>query len=106
LATSREAAEQARYPDHREVYRWAKRAGLLDVHSKRLVASYRRIAARSNEELERRLIEAPGEITTKDLAVISGDLLPTRPRSTKTGAGKSTASPAQPVSSSTDSRPC
>ena len=71
-APYREAAAQASYRDHREVYRWAKRAGLLDVHSKRLVAGYRRIAALSNEEIERRLIEAPGEIATKDLAVISG----------------------------------
>lgn len=68
----RDAAVQVGYRDHREVYRWAKRAGLLEVHTKRLVDSYRRIAALSNAELERRLTEAPEEIATKDLAVISG----------------------------------
>jgi len=55
----RDAAEQVGYRDHREVYRWAKKAGLVEVHTKRLVDSYRRIAALSNVELERRLIEAP-----------------------------------------------
>src|SRR5262245_50692578 len=68
----REAAEQAGYRDHREVYRWAKKAGLVEVHTKQLVASCKRIVALSNAELERRLIEAPEEISSKDLAVISG----------------------------------
>ena len=67
----RDAAVQVGYRDHREVYRWAKRAGLVEVHTKQLVASCKRIVALSNAELERRLIEAPEEISSKDLAVSS-----------------------------------
>jgi hypothetical protein len=36
------------------------------------VAGYKRIARLSNQEIERRLEEAPADIPTKDLAVISG----------------------------------
>jgi hypothetical protein len=68
----RQAAEAAGYADHREVYRWAKRAGLRGVHTERLVASYKELARLSNEELERRLVEEPETISTRDLAILSG----------------------------------
>ena len=68
----RDAAKEAGYRDHREVYRWAKRAGLLAVHSEQLVAVYKRIASLSNAELERRLIEHPEDIATRDLVIVSG----------------------------------
>jgi hypothetical protein len=68
----REAAHAQGYADHRDVYRWAKRAGLLEVHSKQLVAGFRRVAELSSAEIERRLIEEPESISTKDLAVIAG----------------------------------
>ena len=68
----RDAAKQVGYRDHREVYRWSKRAGLLDVHSEQLVAAYKRISALSNAELERRLVENPEAIPTRDLAIIGG----------------------------------
>jgi hypothetical protein len=68
----REAAAEIGYSDHRDVYRWAKRAGLLEVHSRELVAGYRRIASLSNQEIERRLEEAPQDVSIKDLAVVAG----------------------------------
>lgn len=68
----REAAAAQGYADHRETYRWAKRAGLLEVHSTQLVAGFRRVAELSSAEIERRLVEEPEQITTKDLAVIAG----------------------------------
>ena len=68
----REAAQAQGYADHRDVYRWAKRAGLVEVHSEQLVASFRRISELSSAEIERRLVEEPETISTKDLAVIAG----------------------------------
>ena len=68
----REAAEAQGYADHRDVYRWAKRAGRVEVHSEQLVASFRRISELSSAEIERRLVEEPKTISTKDLAVIAG----------------------------------
>lgn len=70
--TYRDSAKEVGYRDHREVYRWAKRAGLLDVHTENLVAGYKRITALSNAELERRLVEHPEGIPTRDLAIIGG----------------------------------
>jgi hypothetical protein len=68
----RQAAEAAGYTDHREVYRWAKRAGLREIHTERLVASYKTLASLSNEELERRLVDESNTISTRDLAILSG----------------------------------
>jgi hypothetical protein len=68
----REAALAAGLRSHQDVYRAAKRLGLLEVHTTRLVEGYKRIADLSNQELERRLAESPEEISTKDLAVVSG----------------------------------
>jgi hypothetical protein len=42
------------------------------VHSERLVAGYKRIAHLSNQEIERRLEEAPWDVSIKDLAVVAG----------------------------------
>ena len=68
----RHAAEAVGYRSPKDLHGWAKRAGLLEVHSDRLIAGYRRIAHLSNQELERRLEESPEEIGTKDLAVVAG----------------------------------
>ena len=71
-APYREAAHQMGFKDHRDLYRYAKSARLLEVHSERLVASYRRIASLANAELERRLVEEPETIDSKTLGIISG----------------------------------
>jgi hypothetical protein len=68
----REAATAAGLRSHQDVYRAAKRLGLLDVHTKQLVAQCQRLADLSGSELERRLVEAPESIGTKDLSVING----------------------------------
>jgi hypothetical protein len=70
--TYREAAKAAGYASPKDLHGWAKRAGLLDAHTERLVAGLRRVASLSTEEIERRLEEAPEEISTKDLGVIAG----------------------------------
>jgi hypothetical protein len=70
--TYREAAAEMGYSDHRDVYRWAKRAGLLAAHDRQLVEANRRVSALANAELERRLIDAPESIGTRDLAIIGG----------------------------------
>lgn len=68
----REAASAEGYADHRDVYRWAKRADLLNRHTRELVAGQRRLIQLTTAELERRLLEAPDSVTTKDLAVLMG----------------------------------
>jgi len=68
----RDAAREVGLASHQDLHRAAKRLGLLEVHTTRLVEGYKRIADLSNQELERRLAESPDEISTKDLAVVSG----------------------------------
>jgi hypothetical protein len=68
----RDAAREVGLASHQDLHRAAKRLGLLEVHTTRLVEGYKRIADLSNQELERRLAESPEEISTKDLAVVSG----------------------------------
>jgi hypothetical protein len=46
------------------------------VHSRELVAGYRRIANLSNQEIERRLEDAPQDVPIKDLAVVAGMAAP------------------------------
>jgi hypothetical protein len=68
----RTAAEAVGYRSAKDLHGWAKRAGLLEVHSRELVAGYRRIASLSNQEIERRLEVAPQDVPIKDLAVVAG----------------------------------
>lgn len=70
--TYREAAAEVGYSDHRDVYRWAKRSGLLAAHDRQLVEANRRVSALANAELERRLLDDPESIGTRDLAIIGG----------------------------------
>jgi len=70
--TYRDAAKTVGYASQKDLYGWAKRAGLAEIHTDRLAASLRRVAHPSTQELERRLEEAPEEISTKDLAVVAG----------------------------------
>jgi hypothetical protein len=68
----RSAAEAVGYRSAKDLHGWAKRAGLLEVHNRELVAGFRRIASLSNQEIERRLEEAPQDVSIKDLAVVAG----------------------------------
>jgi hypothetical protein len=83
----RRAAEAVGYRSPKDLHGWAKRAGLLDVHSRELVAGYRRIANLSNQEIERRLEEAPQDISTKDLAVVGGIAADKVARAERWGSG-------------------
>ncbi len=68
----RQAAEAEGYASHAETYRAAKRFGLIDSQKQQLVAGCRRVARLTNEELERRLVEAPEDVSTRDLVVANG----------------------------------
>jgi len=68
----RDAAREVGLASHQDLHRAAKRLGLLEVHTKQLVAQCQRLADLSSSELERRLVEDPGSIGTKDLSVING----------------------------------
>jgi len=72
----------------KDLHGWAKRAGLLEVHSERLVAGYKRIAHLSNQEIERRLEEAPQDVSIKDLAVVAGIASDKIARYERWGAGE------------------
>ena len=68
----RDAAREAGLASHQDLHRAAKKPGLLEIHSSQLVGGFRRLVDLTNEELERRLVEHPDEISTKDLAVVGG----------------------------------
>jgi uncharacterized protein YcaQ len=72
--TYRAAAQEAGLASHQDLHRLARRFGLAEPHTKAVVGSLRRLLALSAAELERRLVEAPEEITTKDLSVLTGIL--------------------------------
>jgi hypothetical protein len=68
----REAAHEVGLASHQDLYRAAKRLGLLHAHTKHLVAQCQRLADLNAGELERRLVENPESIRTKDLSVTNG----------------------------------
>lgn len=68
----RGAAEAEEYASHVDVYRYAKRFGIVDVRTRSLIDTHRRIAKLSGEETERRLIEEPDAIKSPALAVVGG----------------------------------
>ena len=68
----RGSAEAEGYRSHGDVYRYAKRYGIVDVRTRRLIDTHRRVARLSGEELEQRLATKPEEISTHALAVIGG----------------------------------
>jgi hypothetical protein len=68
----RDAAREVGLASHQDLHRAAKRMGLLEVHTKELVAQCKRLADLSGGELERRLVEDPASLGVKDLAVING----------------------------------
>ncbi len=89
----RQAAAAEGYEDHAEVWRLAKRYGLLGAKKAQILAGSRRVALLANEELERRLVEKTDEISDRDLTVMGGvaqDKLAAAER--KSGAESSTGS--------------
>ena len=68
----RDAAREVGLASRQDLHRAAKRLGLLEMHSKQLVAQCQRVADLSGAEVERRLVEHPESIGTKDLSVING----------------------------------
>jgi len=68
----REAAEAEGYASHTDLYRYARRFGLLTVTSARLVEAHRRNALLAAEELGRRLEEAPQAFKAGELNFITG----------------------------------
>ena len=70
--TIRGSAEAEGYSSHADVYRYAKQYGILDVRTRKLIDTHRRVARLSGEELEQRLATEPEKISTHALAVIGG----------------------------------
>ena len=68
----RTAAELEGYASHADVYRAAKRYGLIDLTTNKLVERHRRISNLAGEELECRLAEAPDKISTQQLGILQG----------------------------------
>ena len=70
--TIRGSAEAEGYSSHADVYRYAKQFGIVDVRTRKLIDTHRRVARLSGEELEQRLATEPEKISTHALAVIGG----------------------------------
>jgi hypothetical protein len=68
----RGSAEAEGYSSHSDVYRYAKQFGIVDVRTRKLIDTHRRVARLSGEELEQRLATEPEKISTHALAVIGG----------------------------------
>ena len=71
-ASVREAAIAEDYATHTDIYRRAKRYGLLDVRTKTIITQHRHVAKLAVGELEERLVTDPDKITTHALGVIGG----------------------------------
>ncbi len=54
------------------MYRAAKRYGLIDVRTNKLIDRHRRISNLAGEELEHRLTEDPNKISTQQLGILQG----------------------------------
>ena len=67
-----DSAEAEGYSSHSDVYRYAKRFGIVDVRTSRLIDKHRHVARLSGEVLERRLTKEPEKISAAQLAVIQG----------------------------------
>jgi hypothetical protein len=68
----RGSAEAEGYSSHSDLYRYAKQFGIVDVRTRKLIDTHRRVARLSGEELEQRFATKPEEISTHALAVIGG----------------------------------
>jgi hypothetical protein len=68
----RAAAELEGYASHADVYRAAKRYGLANVRTTKLIESHRRISSLAGEELEDRLLNGPESFSNQQLGIIQG----------------------------------
>jgi hypothetical protein len=68
----RASAEIVGLASHADVYRAAKRYGLIDVRTNKLIDRHRRISNLAGEELENRLTEDPDKISTQQLGILQG----------------------------------
>jgi len=71
-ATLREAADSEGYSSHTDLFRYAKRFGIVDVRTRRLIGINRDIARLSGEELVERLATDPDKVSTHALGVLNG----------------------------------
>ncbi len=68
----REAVEAEGYKSSTDVYRHCKKWGLVDTKTRAIIDKHRDVAKLSGDEMERRLMDAPRDVTTRDLTVING----------------------------------
>jgi len=66
------AADAEGYSSHSDGYRYAKQFGIVDVRTRKLIDTHRRVARLSGAELEQRLATETEKFTTHALAVIGG----------------------------------
>ncbi len=71
-SSARAAATAEGYGTATDVYRHCKSAGLINTKTKFIIDKHAAVASLSGAELERRLLEAPDDVTTRDLTVING----------------------------------
>jgi len=71
-ASVRDAATAEDYATHSDVYRLARKFGLVDLRTKVIVESHRSVAKLSTAELESRLLDEPKTFSGPQLAVVSG----------------------------------
>ena len=68
----REAAKAEQYSTHSDVYRAARKFGLISVTKANLVDRFRRVSDLSFQELEQRLVDDPSSFSTQQLGVVGG----------------------------------
>ena len=68
----REAAKAEQYGTHSDIYRAARKFGLISITKEKLVGRFRRVSDLSFEELEQRLIDDPGSFSHQQLGVVGG----------------------------------
>jgi len=71
-ASVRDAASSEDYATHSDVYRLARKFGLVDLRTKAIVETHRSVANLSTAELESRLLDSPADFSGPQLGIISG----------------------------------
>ena len=68
----RDAASAEDYSSHADVYRAARKYGLVDLRTKAIVETHRSVAKLSSGLLEQKLLDEPKTFSGPQLAVVSG----------------------------------
>ena len=71
-ASVRDAATAEDYATHSDVYRLARKFGLVDLRTKAIVETHRSVAKLSSGLLEQKLLDEPKTFSGPQLAVVSG----------------------------------